>query len=99
MTAQPVDVLAVMERTSEGLHGMADGCRSADLATAMRERAREFDAARAAVGELIEQYRALIELAESATRSDYEGTSMLDEMLAEIAPYRDTLARVQGDQS
>lgn len=55
----PVDVLAVLRRTSEGLHGIADGCRNPDLATAMLERAREFDAACAAVAELIEAADAL----------------------------------------
>ncbi len=49
----PVDVLAVLRRTSEGLHGIADGCLDLDLATAMRERAREFDAACDTVAELV----------------------------------------------
>lgn len=54
MSAQTrVDVPSVMQRTSEGLHGIADGCRNAELAAAMRDRAKEFDAAWAAVAELL----------------------------------------------
>ena len=45
----PVNVLAVLRRTSEGLHGVADGCVNPELAQAMRDRAIEFDVARATV--------------------------------------------------
>lgn len=53
--------LTVLRRTSEGLHGIADGCANPELAQAMRDRAIEFDVARAtlaaAVAELEKAHR------------------------------------------
>lgn len=54
MSGDFVDVAAVLRRTSEGLWSVANNCTRSDLATTMRERAEEFDQARARVSEMLD---------------------------------------------
>jgi hypothetical protein len=59
--------------------------------------AAPLDEARAAVAELIESHRKLLAWAEAEIHNEYDGSSKLEERLAELEPYRAALARVQGE--
>lgn len=90
--AQKVDVLAVLERTSAGLHSVASACKT-DLSTPMRARAEELDEARAAVAELIER----ADNAEKIIRNCVNAGQLGAGYTQHADDLRDLLARIGGD--